>query len=317
MKVIILILLLLSSSYIFNLHDIKLQDDSFHSDLPLHVETWYFEAIFRNTYSTVFMITSLSNGSKGLLLLGFYIYKNGTLRFESRAMEPSFYLSNKIPLLIINGKEIMKGYVKNGKICYNISFSVGENSINLTFVNRTKGWKSDITMKGWWLAIPNMEIKGELRFDGNLMKVEGKGYHDHNIFSIFSPILSNGHIFGKIIEKNFSLACGELLHRFYRENFIIFSNKSYTFLHNISIKNSKFIVNHGKIIPTEFIAKGNDKGIYINIDCKTIDFHFIRLPFLRYWRYHVRATGTIKINGNEYGINDMEIVEYLLYQRHI
>ena len=58
MKHVILLLLVIGFCNDIVLHDIVLGDDAFDSELPFHIETWYFEAIFDSNESTVFMLTA-------------------------------------------------------------------------------------------------------------------------------------------------------------------------------------------------------------------------------------------------------------------
>ena len=145
----------------FHLCDMSLEDDAFHSDVRLHIETWYFEAIFEDNESIVFMITSISNGSKGILMVGMHFYGDGKILYEGRKIFHSFFLSSKIPLIIADGKEMMRGYLnEKRKLCYNISFFDNGHGFQLLFENTTKGWRTN--EKKLWVAIPNMKVEGKI-----------------------------------------------------------------------------------------------------------------------------------------------------------
>ncbi len=309
MKISFIILLLLFNN--ISLYDITLQDDAFHADLPLHIETWYFEAIFESNESMVFMITSLGSESKGILMIGVHFYENGKIVYEKRDMYTSFYLSSETPYIVAEGNEIMKGFLnEEGKICYNISYTTSSISFNLYFENTTKGWKSN----DGWLAIPNMRVEGNILINGKEKNVNGKGYHDHNIFFLLSPFVKRGYMDGKIMMSNFSVVWAKLMKNvFMQEDFVIFSNSSYNLIENVSIICYDYEINHGKLIPTSFHISAANENVVINISLRAISVHFIRLPLLHYWRYHVHATGKIKMEGGTIEVDTFDIMEYMLF----
>jgi len=69
----------------------------------LHAETWYFEGMFNNGYSMVFIITLFSSdGNTGIALEGLYIYREGHLEITERKSSFSFDASDEIPLVEIS-----------------------------------------------------------------------------------------------------------------------------------------------------------------------------------------------------------------------
>ncbi|MBC7128105.1 MAG: hypothetical protein H5T45_00020 [Thermoplasmatales archaeon] len=299
------ILFLLFFSLIFqNIYEIELRDDAFHSSLPFHIETWYFEAIFEN-YSIVFMITILPDI---FAMIGEHFYFNGEKIYEERKIYKSFFISDEYPLLIVDSKTIMQGYIgSGGEICYNISYIGNNFGINFHFENKTKGWKTGLP--DFWLSLPNMRVEGEIFINNSLEHVKGKGYHDHNIFYLKS-IFSNGYFDGKLIEENFSIVWGKIIGK---EDFIIFSNESFFLIDNISISMDEYIFDHGRIIPTSFYIYGKNSNVEISLNFKTKSIHYIKLPFINYWRYHVAVTGKVFIDGFEKEINSFEIMEYMKF----
>ncbi len=295
MKISPIILMLLLTNFDFS--DMNIKDDAFHDELAFHIETWYFEIISKNE-SMVFMITLIG---KMMAMIGVQFYENGIPLYDGRKIYSSFNTSNEIPYIAINGKEIMKGCVKNGKLFYKISYSSENISLNLFFQNRSKGWKNKK-----WLAIPNMKANGSISFQGKEFKMNGKGYHDHNIFYIWQPFVERGYIDGKVILGNISLFWARLMRNaFIHEDFAIYSNSSYHVL-NVAIKCRKYRLNNGHLIPTSFEIQG--EGINLTINATAI--HFISLPFIKYWRYHVHSKGMIK--GEK--IESFDIVEYMLFK---
>ncbi len=295
------------------LNDINLKDDAFHSEMPLHIETWYYEAIFGNE-SIVFMITSVSNKSTGLLMTGLHFYRDGELLHESRKMFFSFFISDEFPYIIADGKEILRGYLdKEGNICYNISYSYKGYGISLFLKNTTKGWKTE--GEKFWLALPNMEARGKILIDGKEKEVEGKGYHDHNIFFFSSPFMNRGYIDGKVMVQNLSIVWAKLLNNvFSSEEFVIVSEESYRLLsENVSIIGKNYTLEHGKFIPMTFLINAESKDVKISLTFRAKSIQFIRLPFIHYWRYHVIVRGLVKTENGERHIESFDIMEYMLF----
>ncbi len=289
---IVAILLLLNC----NFSDMDIEDDAFHEEIPIHIETWYFEAMSGNE-SIIFMITL---AGKTIAMIGTQFYENGIVMHDERKVFISFYVSDEIPYISVDGKEIMKGYLKDGKLCYNISFSSKNISLKLLFQNRTNGWKSDT-----WIAIPNMVAKGSIIFNGKEYEIDGKGYHDHNIFYIWQPFLETGYIDGKIIAGNISLFWAKLMKKpLIQQNFAIYSNSTYHVL-SVSIKCRDYKLNHGHFIPTSFFIDGEG----INVTMHVYAVHFISLPFIKYWRFHIHSKG--EVMGNK--IETCDIAEYMLF----
>ncbi|MEA2054844.1 MAG: hypothetical protein U9O96_07070 [Candidatus Thermoplasmatota archaeon] len=309
----------LSDEY-FIPENMTLKDDSFHSDLPLHIETWYYEAIFNNNYSMIFIVTLFSSdGKSGTALAGLYIYKEGHMEVMERATAFSFYASNEGPFIKFFGDEVVNGYIdKYNRLSYDISFEKNENGIELQFINKTRGWKGEMGM-GWWLAIPELHVTGKMKIGGKVTSVEGKGYHDHNIFSLFTPVVEWGYMDGKVTCDSFSLVWGDIMHnRRYSDIFAILSeNGSYMAVlpESIEMRFYSYIYDHGRKIPTEsFISIDDTKNsIFVELHMTTIDFHHIRLPFIHYWRYHVKVEGIIRTAFREEIVDEICIMERMLY----
>lgn len=257
------------------------------------------------------MITFLSDGKDGIFMTGIHFYKNGEIVYERRKIHSSFFVSDEIPYIVADGKEIVNGFLKNGKICYNVSFSTDLFSFSLFYQNTTKGWK---TLNSEWLAIPNMNVKGKFKFKNEEKNVIGKGYHDHNIFFLYNPFTRRGYMDGKIMMKNLSIVWAKLMKNFLlHENFLIFSEEDYNLIENAEIKCLDYEMRNGRLIPTLFIISASYENISINLTLNIISTHFIRLPLIHYWRYHVHATGEIKKNGIRFEVDTFDIMEYMLF----
>ena len=299
------------------LYDMELSDDAFHAALPPHVETWYFEAVFENNESMVFMITTVSDGREGILMTGMHLYRHGALIHEKRTLHASFYLSDEAPLVVVDEKEIMKGFLNaQHNICYRLSYFSDSASFNLMFENTTKGWKNrDET----WIAVPQLQVRGNISYGGEEKEVTGKGYHDHNIFFFSAPLVQRGYFNGKILAEDCSIFWARLMKRMApAEDFVVFSNGSYMlFSENVTIRCSRYVLNHGILIPTVFSIYAANDSLCINVTLSTHTVHFIRLPFVRYWRYHVYADGTITQGGKIIPVHTYDMMEYPVSYTHL
>ncbi|HHO57095.1 MAG TPA: hypothetical protein ENJ70_00920, partial [Thermoplasmatales archaeon] len=202
---VLLLSLLLMGNY--GIVEMSLEDDAFHSELPLHIETWYFEALFQNNKSMVFMITVMKFRQQGIMMTGVHLYKNGKIIYEGRKIFTSFFISDEIPFISTENETLMEGYIMKNHLCYNISYS-SSFSFSLKFINTTMGWKATDEK---WIAVPNMIVDGFISFNGNESKVRGKGYHDHNIFFLFSPFIKRGYMDGRVMMENVSIVWAKLM----------------------------------------------------------------------------------------------------------
>jgi len=299
----LLLSFLLAGNY--GIVEMSLEDDAFHSDLPFHIETWYFEALFENNESMVFMITVMKHEMLSIMMTGVHLYKNGEIICEERKLFTSFFISNETPFISIENGTIMEGYIKDGNLCYNISFH-SSFSFSLKFINTTMGWKASDEK---WFAVPNMRVKGNISLNGNEVMVKGKGYHDHNIFLLSNPFLKRG----RVMMENISIVWAKLMSNiFLQQNFVIVSTSSFKLIENVNIECTDYEINHGRLIPTSFFISAHD-GVEVEITLHTSSIHFIRLPLLHYWRYHVHATGKIMMEGEIRNVDTFDMMEYMLF----
>ena len=98
------------SDFIFSPLDIELKDDAFHGAETFHfAEWWYFDARFDNGYSIHLSICLLSIVNQGIIFLNFNLYKDGDLISHNKKLYDiaDFSTSTDVPLVILDGKEIM------------------------------------------------------------------------------------------------------------------------------------------------------------------------------------------------------------------
>ena len=289
-------------------------------------EWWYFEAIFDNDYSVVFSFTtSLKN------LIAFptiEIYKNG--EFEKRAIKRylsrDFQASEHFPYVKLLDKKIIEfdqeKFNDKGEWIYHISTKINNYEVDLTFTGITKGWKFERQTESWIVALPKAVVTGEIVVNGNNMKVNGIGYHDHNSISNLSTAMNvRGWFWGKIASKTLNVSWANIVRKSSNEEKLAVVNKDKQGFfvinpENIHFEASNYIRNHGRKMPTSYTIKiddvVNDLPIKVDVDMNVKNIHrrFKRLPIAPYWRYHVEAKGYISLGPNRETVNDTQIMEF-------
>ena len=299
--------------------NITLGDDAFQG-LPFHPETWYAEAFFNNSYSMVFIVTIFSTPRGGMALIGLYLYCNGILEYEERtwALSPNYEYSRQTPLVSIRGETILKGWMdEHGQITYRLWFEKNKYGIQLILRNETQGWQGQMG-RGWWLAIPELKVEGILILGGESLPVTGKGYHDHNIFDLKTPLMEQGYSDGKFQCQNLSLVWGKILHKPWDIDTLAIVSNNGSFIpvpqEALTIRETTRIYDHGYPIPMEIsIIIKIDEKINVSLIMAADTFHHIRLPFLHYWRYHVHVSGRIILDGKDHTIDTVGIMELMRY----
>ncbi|MCD6512386.1 MAG: hypothetical protein J7K61_02125 [Thermoplasmata archaeon] len=297
------IILLLFFPYSWHVDDFSLREDAFHD---VSIETWYFEGISQN-HSFVLMITYFV----GSVTIGYYIYENCNLIKYGRKTFHEFELSSSHPMLSINENKIIEGMIENDTLVYRINFIDGDNGINVIMRNITRGWvMHDDTM---WLAVPDMDMEGYVYVDGIVHEVMGRGYHDHNIFRFYSPLISRGYADGKVMLDGISFVWAKILYPL-PEKFIVLSfNGTYHIIHNVSIHAKNYVFFKWHFIPSSFEVYGSDEGNEIKAEFSSISVHYIHLPLINYWRYHAAVKGYIVAGGRNHTFSSTEIMEYMRY----
>ncbi|HDS59981.1 MAG TPA: hypothetical protein ENN54_06820 [Thermoplasmatales archaeon] len=299
--------------------DMSLEDDGFGAGLPLHLETWYFEALLNQSRSVVFIVTVLAGGEgeRGLCLTGLYMYEEGDLRAGERVATSSFRVSAAWPHLEVDGEEVCTARVTpQGDMAYRISFSLRGWGLSLTMVNRSRGWQGEMG-RGWWLAVPVLAVNGTLTVDGEQVEVRGTGYHDHNRFSLFTPLLEYGYMDGKVATGEVSLVWGYIMHSRWRASaFAIISHRGdYHPLYppHLQMEFDRYVYDHGWRIPTSCQLRFENETLALAVNMTATRFHPIRLPGLRYWRYHVETEGHLTGQSGSLAIHGRGMMERMQY----
>jgi len=305
-----------------NIKNITLEDDAFHkTDKFLHIETWYFDAVFTNNYSMAVIISVFQRGDIGFVLSGLYIYKDTELIYRPRTIHRIIKLSaseEKLDMKIYD-ETIMKCSVNNdtGIWKYQVIQDFKDVSINLNFENMTAGWKTNIT-GGWWLVSPRLNVTGNIILEGKNISVSGEGYHDHNWFYLFTPFIQKGWHFGNIAGGSMGVTWAYIIkNRFNTESIVVLNQKNKDPIEidpeDVKITALEYTFSHGKRIPKKFILEIENKRLQVDVSIETLNTNHVRLPFLNYWRYHLRNIGTIKLDSVTENINNIGLSELMRF----
>jgi predicted secreted hydrolase len=217
-------------------------------------------------------------------------------------------------------------YNKTGKCNYRISVQIDHIKVNLTFLQKTQGFKYITEYEGWTVAQPKAVVRGTLTIDDNIIPVQGRGYHDHNWnFSISTGLRSRGWYWGKVTSTNYTVTWANILTTpFYTnqidENIAIINtlNEGFTNIHpeNIVFSSNEKEYQNGRFIPTEFHLKIDQDDILVNVTFNAMSIQRGPPDFLtiHYWRYFVSVNGYIQVEGKRDQIQDMiQIIEYVRF----
>ena len=312
--------------FLFEPVDVKLEDDAFHGSKGLHsYEWWYFDASLDNGFSVQISIRVLNVLNRALFMTGINVYKDGDIVSNShqRYLKDQIFASTTEPLIRINGKEIMRGYIdeNTGDWIYLLNLETKDISVDFTFVGKTKGWKGLTPGIGWWaVVLPRAEVTGILTMNGIEMDASGTGYHDHNWEVTASTGVNFGWYWGKIGSSTYTITWADIKITRISERPVIVINKKDGEYISIPSNSIKLVPNdlrfsNGKIIPNSFTLQINYKNIHLNVNMEVTGLHhFRRFGFINYWRYHMHCSGYITIDGQTEIINENTMAEFLRFR---
>lgn len=301
-----------------------LKDDAFHGlTITPSTEWWYFDAIFSNGYSVHIGFEVFSVFKKMFKMLRLDIYKDEKLISHTRRF--IFLKNTKIskdkPFINISSNGVMSGSIsKEGKLVYKVNVDLGGASADLRFTGVNNGFKGSVPGSNWVVMLPRADVKGLISIENEDISVEGIGYHDHNWGITPSTILNNyGWIWSKIYSENYTIIWADVF-KTKEKNFpiLVFSDKQKEdfinfepFCFKIELKDVK--KQNGVKIPHGFTLSAEKNNIFINVDVKVRGIHYASvLRTIKYWRYHVKNKGVIRVGNVEEKINNIDLAEYLI-----
>ena len=320
--------------------DIIPKDDAFHRSMNLvDVEWWYFDAIFDNGYSVFLGIRTIHMGKSGIVMSRIEVYDKRKVVYENLQTNlfRDFQTSFDVPFVKLSDRNIIEFdqeyYKKTGDWRYKVTFSIGKNKIDLVFTGITKGWKIETPKNSWAVALPKADVRGTITIEGITIPVQGIGYHDHNWdYSFLSTSFTKiGWYWGRIIGNTMNIIWAKTIETPEKSNLVTIVNGKKETLSgrdfltinpaNISFTEEKFILNHRRWTPIEFILRikdtisGDQIPVDINVVMKGISSKHSKIFTAHYWRYHMQISGTISIGSHKETMKDApQIVEFLSFK---
>ena len=315
----------LTSDFIFFPEDIELKDDAFHGADTLHfTEWWYFDAIFDNGYTAQVGIRVLGLVNQGLIYVRLDIYKEGEL--ESHELKKfliwDFYASEDFPLIILDGKQVMEGYIDEttGEWIYDVTLQLDRSSVDLHFVGCSKGWKGSTPGGKWAVILPRANVSGTLTTNTTNINVSGIGYHDHNWEITAFTGVNFGWFWGKVNSDHYTLTWAKIMTtRFWGQPLLVVNKGKIDFINilpeDIQLDINDIRLENGMLVPFQFNLNVQTGDIAINIIMDVIDTHHVRwVGVINYWRYHLRCRGSITIGSHTEQINEIQLAEFIRFR---
>ncbi len=312
--------------FLFEPSDIELKDDAFHRSRGLHFcEWWYFDAAFDNGYSVQLSIRVINVLNRFLFTTGLNVYKDRDLvsNNQMKYFKSQIFASTEEPIILIDGKEVMRGYVdeNTGDWTYLLNFEIGDISVDLKYVGETEGWKGLTPGIGWWaVVLPRAEVTGILTIKGIEMEVSGSGYHDHNWDVKMAAGVNFGWYWGKIDSSTYTITWADVkMTRISEDPFIVINKKDGGYIsiptNSIKLVPTDLRFSNGKFIPNSFSLIVDHEDVQINIDMEVLGtHHFRKFGFINYWRYHMHCFGHITIDGITETIDENNMAEFLRFR---
>jgi hypothetical protein len=126
-----------------------------------------------------------------------------------------------------------------------------------------------------------------------------------------------GYHFGKIATDSVGITWANIMKSRGNEEHIIVINKDQKYIQippeAIGYTIEKQVKDHGKFIPTKFHLLVETNNVMLNVNMELLNVHYIHMPILNYWRYHLRNIGEITIDGISQKIDTTEISELLRF----
>jgi hypothetical protein len=302
--------------------DITLSDDAYHGyrDHPC-MEWWYFDASCDNGYSLQVGISVVGMLGIGVVFERLTIYKNTDVikRNAEYYLITDVVMSPDVPFVAIQGRTILTGITNTttGNLEYTVSLDFSDCAVDLHYTGCTQGWKAQHNSKDWWgVFLPLAEVTGSIIVDTDMINVTGTGYHDHNWDVTGQTYLKHGWFWGKFSSPGYTVIWAvDLPTRTTYQPIVVVNknNAGYTGVppEMISFSTEDFRLNHLKWIPYYLTIKTTADNVYlvVNMDVVNVDFQSV-LTFIHYWRYHVKCTGDIMINGEVETIDGVFIAEF-------
>jgi len=305
----------------FNPKSIILKDDAVHKTKIFgNVETWYYDAMFDNNYSMVCIVNIVQFLKIGVILTGLFIYKDTQLikSIRNRTSTKHCYGSQERPHIRLDGRNIIDGEITQDskEWTYHILMGDEKNNVDLRFVKKMEAWKGNHFL-GDWLVVPVSDVKGAIKIDGTEIGVTGHGYHDHNNYPLSAPFFSKGANFGKIAAGPINVVWAQVIRNNNNIENILVINTDDTFQsiqsNDIQLIVKDSIKEHRRLVPTKYVLHVEEQDIFIDVEIQSMNYHYLTIPTVKYWRHHAKNTGEIRVGSLSEKVNDISIIDQLTF----
>ncbi len=285
------------------LEPLTVDDDAFHPSFPKpHMETWYYDAVFTQGYSMAVVVTVFPLGSSRLILTGMYLYRDTLLVTSARSLHwcPRSAVSEQVPAIAVDGVMQLSGELSEEELwTYHLTFQNASDGLDVTFVSTMPGWRMDIP-GGWWVAVPYFTVTGTLTLGGSTINVTGVGYHDHNWFRFFTPLVQKGWQYVNAMGEQGGVIWIRMRHsRQEEENIVILSQRGRTPVlvdpADTHYQVISWIESDHRKIPKVFTVQAVDDVFHLEITFETLTMHQVEFPMTHYWRYHLKVSGSVSL----------------------
>jgi len=307
------------------IEEITLRDDAFHGrgSLPF-IEWWYFDAEFDNGYSLTVGVHIFKMFTRGIVSTRFTVYDHGSLLLKNyqKYTLADFSASSEVPSVFIAGDQLIYGSIDSmDHFVYNVTIRTSQGSVSLHFVGCTDGWKRQQNTGDWWAVIlPRATVTGTLTIQNTTMNVTGTGYHDHNWGVNPFLIMHFGWLWGTCRSSHYTVTWAQIYPTRFKHLPIMVVNVNDNGYLDIPAKTiwfsvGDFTLDHFKRVPHFFNIETVTEHVFLIINMEVVDVDYTQLlGFIHYWRYQVRCTGTIVIDGDMETVDSVSIMEYLRFR---
>jgi predicted secreted hydrolase len=309
-----------------SIDDITLHDDAFHGrgNLPF-IEWWYFDAKLDNGYSLVLGVQVLNIFARGIVTTRLTLYDKESILLKNyeKYFLRDLSASSDIPSVYIEGNQVILGSYDavNDRFVYNVNIQNPESSVSLQFVGCTKGWKRQQQTGDWWAVIlPRANVTGTITINNTTMNVNGTGYHDHNWGIGARVAMHFGWFWGTCSSTNYTVTWAEIqTTRLTQIPIMVLNTKNGGYLEipsdTIWFSTENISFDHFRRVPWFFSIETVTEHVFLIIDMEVISVdHTDMFGFIKYWRYHVRCSGTIVVDGHMETVDGISIMEYLRFR---
>jgi predicted secreted hydrolase len=191
-----------------------------------------------------------------------------------------------------------------------------KDNVNLCCVKKMGAWKGNHFL-GDWCVVPRLDVAGTICIDGKEIDVTGCGYHDHNNYPLVAPFYNRGANFGKIVAGPINVVWAQVMRNNKNSENIVVINTEDTFESiqskdiQLSIKDS--VTEHGKIVPTHYVLHVEKQDMCINVEIESLNYHYVTIPSVKYWRHHARNTGEIRVGSLLKNVDTISIIDQLSF----